>query len=79
VHRYFYVQLAKSITITGFPLEDGKFYAPFSGLLSLHDNHLELSPITSVRHQEMIALHKQRTLFSQLKVKQLVDRLNEVR
>lgn len=73
------MQLAKSISVKGFPLEEGKYYAPFSGLLSLHDNHLELSPILSARHHELIALHKKRTLFSQPQVKRLVDRLNEVR
>jgi hypothetical protein len=62
----------------GFPLQNGMFYAPFSGMLSLHDNHLELSPVLSLRHQEAIALHKKRTLFDQPQIKRLVDRLNEV-
>ncbi|KAG2178010.1 hypothetical protein INT43_003263 [Umbelopsis isabellina] len=70
-------KLAKSITLKRYPLEEGKFYAPFSGLLSLHDNHLELTPVTTLRHQEFIALHRERTLLSQPKVKSLVDRLNQ--
>ncbi|KAM3583928.1 hypothetical protein VKS41_003893 [Umbelopsis sp. WA50703] len=70
-------KLAKSIKLKRYPLENGKFYAPFSGLLSLHDNRLELTPVTTLRHQEFIALHRERTLLSQPKVKSLVDRLNQ--
>ncbi|CAO3669058.1 unnamed protein product [Umbelopsis ramanniana] len=71
-------KLAKSMAIRPFPLDEGKFYAPFSGILSLHDNRLELSPLLSVRHHELIELHKKRTLFSEPRMKQLVDRLNEL-
>lgn len=66
------------MAIRPFPLDEGKFYATFSGILSLHDNRLELSPLLSVRHHELIELHKKRTLFSEPRMKQLVDRLNEV-